>query len=120
MIQFNFGGTNKGVETDKGVQLAIASFENKLANYNGIWNIDAGYEDTHKAYCKITGTGLNHPVLVAGARKVDVAVRQALKEAHKFVDNKKQTAKDKKEHANKKLKNTVVEETVEEDESFNV
>ena len=119
MIEFTYKGTVPGVETDKGVQLAIASFENKLANYNGIWNIDAGYEDTHKAYCKITGTGLNHPVLVAGARKVDVAVRQALKEAHKFVDNKKQTAKDKKEHANKKLKNAVDEDD-DDDESFNV
>lgn len=101
MITIKFNATDNGVETDAKVQAAVAKFSKKTEKYNGELVVEARYNDTHDAYCKVTGSGLKSPI-VTGGKKVGEAVKNGLDKAFEILSNKKQTVKDKKEHARKK------------------
>ena len=98
MINIRFSGTDNGVETDKKVQEAVEKFSAKAKKYEGELIIEAKYKDTHVAYCKVTGAGLKSPI-IEGGKKVGEAVKNGLDKAFDILSNKKQTVKDKKEHA---------------------
>ncbi len=115
MIQIKFPGTSTGVETDKKVQAAVTKFQTKANKYNGELSIEAKYKATHDAYCKISGTGLKSPVVTAD-KTVGGAVNKGLGKVFDILSNQKQTVKDKKEHANKKVKASAVEEEVQDEE----
>lgn len=119
MIQINFTGTNAGVETDKKVQAAVNKFlakvNKKEDSHKGELFIETKYKGTHDAHCKISGTGLKSPVVTADTT-VGGAVNKGLGKVFDILANQKQTAKDKKEHANKKAKANTVEEDVQEEE----
>ena len=100
MIEIKFVGTDNGVETDAKVQQAVAKFSKKTEKYKGEMFVEARYNDTHDAYCKVTGTGLKSPV-VEGGKKVGEAVNGALGKVFDIISNKKQTSKDKKEQTRK-------------------
>jgi len=93
-MNYRFNKTDDGVITDKKVQTAVAKLDTLEAR--GTLIIEAGYKDTHDAYCKITGTTLKNPV-TAGGKKVGEAVNDAVKKVSTIIRNEKQTAKDKKE-----------------------
>lgn len=93
-MNYRFNKTDDGVMTDKKVEAAVAKLDTLEAR--GTLIIEAGYKDTHDAYCKITGTALKSPV-TAGGKKVGEAVNDAVKKVCQIVRNEKQTIKDKKE-----------------------
>ena len=98
-MNYRFNKTDDGVKTDKKVLEAVAKLDKVEAR--GTLIIEAGYKDTHDAYCKITGTTLKTPVSTGG-KKVGEAVNDAVKKVSTILRNEKQTTKDKKEHARKK------------------
>ena len=108
-MNYRFNKTDDGVITDKKVQAAVAKLDTLEAR--GTLIIEAGYKDTHDAYCKITG--LKTPVN-AGGKKVGEAVNDAVKKACTILRNEKQTAKDKKEQDRKTCAKRASVEDVEE------
>ena len=110
-MNYTFTKTDDGVITDKKVQAAVAKLDKLEAR--GTLTIQAGYEGQHKAYCKISGTGIK-PVSTSGT-KVGAAVNDAVKKVCQIIRNDKQTVIDKKEQARKKA--NVVEE---EEETFEI
>jgi len=95
-MNYRFNKTDDGVKNDKKVLEAVAKLEKVEAR--GTLIIEAGYKDTHDAYCKITG--LKTPV-VAGGKKVGEAVNDAVKKVATILRNEKQTVRDKKEQDRK-------------------
>jgi hypothetical protein len=111
-MNYRFNKTDDGVINDKKVQTAVAKLDNLEAR--GTLIIEAGYKDTHDAYCKITG--LKTPI-IAGGKKVGEAVNDAVKKVATIVRNEKQTVKDKKEQVRRTCakRNAQVEEVAEEE-----
>lgn len=97
-MNYRFNKTDDGVKTDKKVQDAVAKLDKLEAR--GTLIIEAGYEETHNAYCKITGTSIKP--INANGKKVGEAVNDAVKKVCQIIRNDKKTAVDKKEHARKK------------------
>lgn len=108
-MNYRFNKTDDGVITDKKVQAAVAKLDTLDAR--GTLIIEAGYKDTHDAYCKITGTTLKAPVS-AGGKKVGEAVNDAVKKVATILRNEKQTTKDKKEQARRTCAKRKEEEEV--------
>jgi hypothetical protein len=96
-MNYNFIKTDDGVITDKDVVKAVSKLD-KVTSKTSV-TIEAGYADTHEAYCKITG--LKEPIVTAG-KKVGQAVNDAVKKVSRIIRNDKKTIIDKKEHARKK------------------
>jgi hypothetical protein len=105
-MNYRFTKTDAGVITDKKVEAAVAKLDKLEAR--GTLTIEAGYKETHKAYCKITG--VHEPVCATG-KKVGDAVNDAVKKVTQIIRNDKKTVVDKKEHArNKASKASLAEE----------
>lgn len=106
-MNYRFSKTDAGVASDKKVQLAVAKLETLEAR--GTLIIEAGYNGTHDAYCKLSGTGLKAPINTSG-KKVGDAVFDAVKKASTILRNDKKTVVDKKEHARNKANKKASEE----------
>ncbi len=113
-MNYRFNKTDDGVINDKKVEAAVKKLDTLEAR--GTLIIEAGYKDTHDAYCKITGNVLKAPV-VAGGKKVGEAVNDAVKKVATIIRNEKQTARDKKEQVRRTCakRNADKQEVVEEE-----
>ena len=111
-MEYTFKKTDDGVINDKKVQTAVAKLATLEAR--GTLIIEAGYHDTHDAYCKITGASLKTAV-TAGGKKVGEAVNDAIKKASQIIRNDKQTARDKKEQVRRTCAKRKVEAEIEEE-----
>lgn len=97
-MNYRFINTDNGVATDPKVEKAVARL-NKLEAKQEI-TIEAGYKNTHDAYCKITGL---RTVINTKGIKVGDAVLDGVKKVEDIVHNAQKTLIDKKQQARRKM-----------------